>query len=48
MQISIQVDDPRFLAAPLMLYGVYDKRADRAFVHSPCDPETAREHLKYE
>ena len=48
MQISIQVEDPVFLAAPLMLFGVYDKRADRAFFHSPCDPETAREHLKYE
>lgn len=48
MQISISIEDPVYLAAPLMLYGVYDKRADRAFVHSPCDPETAKEHLKYE
>jgi len=48
MQLSITVEDPMYLEAPLELYGVYDKRADRAFFHSACDPETAREHLKYE
>ena len=48
MQISIRVEDPVVLGEPLMLYGVYDKRADREFFHSPCDPETAKEHLKYE
>jgi hypothetical protein len=48
MQISISVEDRVYLAAPLLLYGVYDKRADREFFHSPCDPDVAKEHLKYE
>ena len=48
MQVSIVVEDPVYLDAPLKLYGVYDKKEDREFVYSPCDTEAAREHLKYE
>ena len=48
MQVSILVEDPVYLDKPFRLYGVYDKKRDREFVHSPCDIEVAREHLKYE
>ncbi|MBT3428651.1 MAG: hypothetical protein HOL98_13890 [Gammaproteobacteria bacterium] len=48
MQVSILVEDPVYLDKPFRLYGVYDKKRDREFVHSPCDIEVAQEHLKYE
>jgi hypothetical protein len=48
MQLSILVEDPVYLDRPFQLYGVYDKKRDREFVHSPCDIDVAREHLKYE
>lgn len=47
MSVSYTIEDPMYLAEPVTVQGVYDKRADFEFVAETCDPETARRHLQF-
>lgn len=46
--VSYTIDDPVFLTEPVTVAGEYSKSADYEFVDEPCDPATARRHLRYQ
>jgi hypothetical protein len=45
--VSYTITDPVFLIEPVTVVGEYTKSADYPFVDEPCDPATARRHLRY-
>jgi hypothetical protein len=47
IDVSYTITDSVFLAEPITVDGEYTKSADYAFVDEPCDPATARRHLRY-
>ena len=48
MQVSYTIEDPVSLAEPATQEGSYRKVLGHEFTNVPCDPETARRHLKFE